>query len=111
MEDNDEHLNAKERYEYHLPKLSKDFGANNPKLPLMYFCWRTDCSPQEMIFITKLMTTFDNMKDEILSLKAENKELLSKFNEILTALTVKKTDDEEIAELQGRIQAIYNKKK
>jgi seryl-tRNA synthetase len=48
---------------------------------------------------------------KISELHAENKELLSKFNEILTAITVKKTDDEEIAELQARIQIIYDKKR
>jgi len=47
---------------------------------------------------------------KISELDAENKELLSKFNEILTAVTKKKTDNEEIADLQARIQTIYNKK-
>ena len=50
-------------------------------------------------------------KAKIDELRAENKELLSKFNEILTAVTKKKTDSEEIAELQAHIQAIYNKRK
>jgi hypothetical protein len=48
---------------------------------------------------------------KISELHAENKELLSKFNKILAAVTAKKTDDEEIADLQTRIQAIYNKKR
>ena len=55
----------------------------------------------------------DQKKDyetKIDELHAENKEILTKFNEILTAVTKKKTDNEEIADLQARIQAIYNKK-
>jgi seryl-tRNA synthetase len=51
------------------------------------------------------------LDSKIDELHAENKELLSKFNEILTAVTKKKTDDEEIAELQARIQTIYDKRK
>jgi len=47
---------------------------------------------------------------KISELHAENKELISKFNKILAAVTEKKTDDEEIADLQARIQTIYNKK-
>jgi len=68
--------------------------------------------------IKELETTNKNLnikikqeyETKIAELHAENKELLSKFNEILTAVTKKKTDNEEIAELQARIQAIYNKK-
>jgi hypothetical protein len=69
--------------------------------------------------INELETTNKNLnikikqeyEAKIAELRTENKELLSKFNKILAAVTEKKTDDEEIADLQARIQTIYNKKR
>lgn len=63
---------------------------------------------------SNIVKVFEDQKKDyetkIAELRAENKELLGKFNEILAAVTTKKTDDEEIADLQTRIQAIYDKK-
>ena len=56
----------------------------------------------------------DQKKDydaKIEEMRVENKKLLEKFSEMLASVNLKKTDEEEIADLQARIQAIYNKKR
>ena len=90
-----------------------DYIKNNSDghLPIEGGCyWPTMLNGFYYIQFKQLSKENKKLNEEIQEMCAENKELLSKFNEILTAVTKKKTDDEEIADLQARIQAIYNKK-
>ena len=91
-----------------------DYIKNNSDghLPIAGGCyWPTMLNGFYYIQFKQLAKENKKLNEEIQEIRAENKELLSKFNEILTAVTTKKTDDEEIAELQACIQAIYNKRK
>jgi hypothetical protein len=89
-----------------------DYIKNNSDghLPTEGGYWPTMLNGFYYIQFKQLAKENKRLDSKIDELHAENKELLSKFNKILAAVTAKKTDDEEIADLQARIQAIYNKK-
>jgi hypothetical protein len=91
----------------------KDYIKKNgdEHLPDGHIWWPTMLNGFYHIQFQQLAKENKRLDAKIAELRAENKELLSKFNEILVAVTKKKTDEEEIAELQTRIQAIYNKKR